>query len=169
MPKCRASCSASRPERPFRMPTAWSFRRMSFTSKPPMKCTTCFPWCRKPVRIRQKLQNSAILILILAIPRSRTIRLPTGWTTRNSLKNSAGMVWSAATAPTSRRPTKTAWNTRSAWSRRWAIPTTTSSSGTMSTTPRARASRSGRAAAPVRAALQLTAWASPTSTPSATT
>ena len=59
----------------------------------------------------------------------------------------------------------TGWNTSSPSSAAWAMSTTTSSSSISSTTPRARASRSGRGAAPARAALRPTASASPASTP----
>ncbi len=50
--KMQASCSASRPARPCRMPTAWSSRPTNSTSKQRMRCTICLPWCRKPVPTR---------------------------------------------------------------------------------------------------------------------
>ena len=107
-PKCRASFSASRPARPCRMPIRWSSRPMSFTSRRRMKCTICSPWCRRPAKTPRRSRTSVTLILTSATPRSPTTKRPTGWTIRLFLKSSAGRVWSAATAPMSRRPTKTA-------------------------------------------------------------
>lgn len=57
-------------------------------------------------------------------------KAPNGMDNQAFLKSSAGKVWSAATAPMFRRPTKTVWNTRSAWSKRWATRTTILSCGT---------------------------------------
>ena len=130
MPKCRASCSASRPARPFRMRIKWSSRPTSSMSKRQTKCTSCSPWCRKPARIPPKLPNSVTLILILDTLKFHITKRRTVWIIRRFLKSSAGKVWSAATAPMFRRPTKTVWNTRSAWSKRWATRTTILSCGT---------------------------------------
>ena len=168
-PRCRASCCASRLARPFRTPTRWSSRPTSSTSRRRTRCTICSPWCRRPARIRPRSPSSATLILILGTPRFLITKPRTAWTIRRFLKSSAGRVWSAAMAPTCRRPTKTVCSMRSAWSRRWGTRTTTSSCGTTSTTPRARASRWARAVVPAQAALRPTASASPISTPSATT
>ena len=108
MLRCRRFCSASRPEKPCRMPTVWSSRLTNSTLKQRMRCTICLPWCRMPVPTHRSLPTSAILILSLATPKFRIIRPPAAWTTRRSLKSSAGRVWSAATVPMCRRPTKTA-------------------------------------------------------------
>ncbi len=89
-----------------------------------------FSWCRKPARIPPKLPNSVTLILILDILKFHITKRRTVWIIRRFLKSSAGKVWSAATAPMFRRPTKTVWNTRSAWSKRWATRTTILSCGT---------------------------------------
>ena len=106
MPRCRASCSASRPERPFRTPTGWSSRPMSFTSKPPMRCMICSQWCRRPAPTPRRSQTSVSLTLISATPRSPITKPRTGWTIRHSSRSSAGTASSAATAPTSRSPTR---------------------------------------------------------------
>ena len=66
------------------------------------------PWCRMPVPTHRSLPTSAILILSLVTPKFRIIRPLAAWTTRCSLKSSAGKVWSAAMVPMCRRPTKTA-------------------------------------------------------------
>ncbi len=92
MPKCRASCSASRPARPFRMRIKWSSRPTSSMSKRQTKCTSCSPWCRKPARIPPKLPNSVTLILILDTLKFHITKRRTVWIIRRSLKSSAGTV-----------------------------------------------------------------------------
>lgn len=94
--------------KPCRMPTVWSSRPTNSTLKQRMRCTICLPWCRMPVPTHGSLPTSAILILSLVTPKFRIIRPLAAWTTRRSLKSSAGRVWSAATVPMCRRPTKTA-------------------------------------------------------------
>ena len=107
-PRCRASCSASRPARPFRMPTGWSSRPTNFTSKRRMKCMICSQWCRKPVPTPRKLRTSAILTSTLDTPKFHITKPRTGWTIRSFLRSSAGTALSAATARTSHSPIRTA-------------------------------------------------------------
>ena len=69
--------------------------------------------------------SSAASTSTSATPRSPTTRPPTGWTTRPTLKSSAGRALPAGTAPTSPRPTRSGCGTRSGSSGRWGTPTTT--------------------------------------------